>query len=103
MVNASGPPVWMRWKPVSVQPLAMTLAKPFVRSNCGFHTHDAATTWRRSRNEGPHSDSRSNGFGILLMRPCVFSGWLVRFFEKTYEPEIEKVLAYRRSRRSCRL
>ena len=70
---------------------------------CGLQTQEAATTCRRSRNDGPHSDSRSNGFGMLLMSPVVFSGWFVRFFESAYEPENENVRAMRRSTRSCRL
>ena len=40
---------------------------------------------------------------MLLINPCVFSGWFVRFFESAYEPEIEKVRAIRRSTRNCRL
>ena len=74
-----------------VQPFASAPKTGLAIVYCGLQTQDAATTWRRSRNEGPHKDSRSNGFGMLLMSPVVFSGWLVRFFESAYEPEKEKV------------
>ena len=32
--------------------------------------------------DGPQSESRSNGLGMLLISPVVFSGWFVRFFDE---------------------
>ena len=52
---------------------------------------------------GPPQRLRSNGFGMLLMRPVVFSGWFVRLLDNAYEAENENVRAIRRSTRSCML
>ena len=40
---------------------------------------------------------------MLLIRPVVFSGWFVRFFDNAYEIEPEKLRAMRRSALNWRL
>src|SRR5687767_8220256 len=89
VVNTSGLPDWKRWNPVSVQLFNSALVTALEKLGCGLHTHDAATTCRRSRMDGPHSDSRSKGLGMLLMSPVVFSGWFVRFLDNAYDAENE--------------
>src|SRR5919106_1673198 len=90
IVNTRGLPDWKRWNPVSVHPFSSVPAIGWVKVRSGLQTHDAATTWRRSRRDGPHSESRSNGFGMLLMSPVVFSGWFVRFLDNAYDADNEK-------------
>jgi hypothetical protein len=74
---------------VIVQSFASAPRKAFWMFQRGLQTQDAAKTWRRSRNDGPHNESRSNGLGMLLMSPVVFSGWFVRFLDREYEAENE--------------
>ena len=68
-MKTSGVPDWMRCNPVSVHPFRVALRNGFEYVWRGLQTHDAATTCRRSRNDGPQSESRSNGLGMLLIKP----------------------------------